>query len=107
MPTDVTQSDQATTELGQTGAMLFAELADAQDAINAASARYDTARKALELLMEQAGATEAKVDGQVIVTWKPQVSRRFDQATAKRFLTPEQIDACMVPVETRPFRRAS
>jgi hypothetical protein len=46
------------------------------------------------------------VNGQPVITWRPVVSRRFD-ATAKRFLTPEQIDACMVETESRPFRRTS
>jgi hypothetical protein len=105
MPEDVTLSDQPTTELGQTGAMLVAELADAYEAQAAAMARIDTARKALELLMGDAHV--ATVDGLTVATWKPQVSRRFDQATAKRFLTPDQLEACLVPVETRPFRRAS
>jgi multidrug resistance efflux pump len=105
MPFDVTESDQATTELGQAGAMLFAELEEAHAAKAAAEARIERARQAIELLAGD--AQEIHVGGQLVATWRPQVSRRFDQATAKRFLTAEQADACMVEVESRPFRRTS
>lgn len=105
LPIDVTVSDDATTELGQAGAMLFAELEEAHAAKASAEDRIERARKAIELLAGD--AQEIHVGGQLVATWKPQVSRRFDQATAKRFLTPEQIDACMVEVESRPFRRTA
>lgn len=104
LPIDVTLSDDATTELGQAGAMLFAELEEAHAAKATAEHRIEAARKAIELLAGE--AQEIRVSGQLMATWRPQTSRRFDQATAKRFLTPEQIDACMVEVESRPFRRA-
>lgn len=104
LPSDVTLSDSAVTELGQAGAMLAAELADAYEAKAAADARIETVTTAMKLLMGD--AREARAHGVTVATWRPQVSRRFDQATAKRFLTPEQVEACMVESESRPFRRA-
>lgn len=105
LPSDVTLSDPSVTELGQAGAMLAAELADAYEAKAAAEARIETARKAMELLMGD--AHEARVNGITVATWRPQIGRRFDQQTAKRFLTPEQVEACMVESESRPFRRSA
>lgn len=112
LPDDVTQSDDATTELGQAGAMLFAELAEAQAAKAAAQDRIDIARKAIEHLAGE--ARTILVGGTVAATWKPQLARRMDQATVRRLLresygwTDEQIDAGIyVEVESRPFRLAS
>lgn len=106
LPTDVTQSDQTVTDLGQTGAMLLAELDDAREAEKAAKARVELVRAAIESLLTEAGATEALVNGQPAITWRPVVSRRFNEARARRYLTPEQIEDCYVESESRPFRRA-
>ena len=103
LSTDVTHSDEPVTELGQTGAMLLAELESAYDAKAEAEARIERVRGAFQVLIGD--AHEARVDGQPVITWRPQVSQRFDQATAKRFLTAEQIEACMKPSGSRPFRR--
>jgi hypothetical protein len=100
---DVTQSDQSVTELGQPGRVLIAELADAHEAKATAEDRIERVRSAIELLMGD--AEEARVDGLPVVTRRTVIGRRFDAQTAKRFLTPEQVEACMVGTETRPFRR--
>lgn len=105
MPDDVTQSDGAVTELGQAGEMLLAELEAAHEAKAAAEARIELVRRGIEMLMGD--ATEAHVAGRPVITWRPVTSRRFDTQTAKRFLSPEQIDACMVASESRPFKRVA
>lgn len=111
MPDEVTESDHAVTELGQTGAVLLAELEDASAQRAAADDRILRVRVAIEALLTQAGATDALVDGQPIVTWRPQVSRRFDQSLAKRLLAElggqAAVDACTVEAESRPFRRVT
>lgn len=103
MPADVTESDGPVTELGQTGAMLLAELEAAYDAKAEAEARIEVANNAVKLLMGD--HTHALAGGQPIAIWKPVHGKRFDAQTAKRFLTPEQIDAATVEVESRPFKR--
>lgn len=112
LPDDVTQSDEMTTDLGQAGAMLFAELAEAKAVKAAAEERIAIARKAIEHLAGE--ARTILVGGNVAATWKPQVARRMDQATVRRVLresygwTDEQIDAGLyVEVESRQFRLAS
>ena len=103
LSTDVTLRAQSVTELGEHGALLYAELAAAHQAKADAEARIERARTTIEVLMGD--ADEATVNGQAVVTRHLVVGRRFDQQTAKRFLTPEQIEACMVATESRPFRR--
>lgn len=105
LSTDVTQSDDVITELGATGSVLMAELVDAHAAKTDAEARIERVRSAIEVLMGD--ATEARVNGQPVITRRTVVSRRFDAQTAKRFLTPEQIEASMVEVESRPFKRVA
>jgi hypothetical protein len=104
---DVTQSDEAVTELGDTGRVLLAELEDAHAAKADAEARIERVRAAIETLLTQAGATEGRVNGQPVITWRPVVSKRFDASRAKRFLTEDQIAACMVTSESRAFRRVT
>lgn len=104
LPEPVTLSDDAVTplELGDAGELLLRELHAAYIAKAQAEDRIARTRAGLEVLMGD--ATEAAVHGRPAVTWRPQVSKRFDQQTAKRFLTAEQIEACMVEQTTRPFR---
>lgn len=111
MPDEVTQSDHAITELGQAGAVLMAELEDATDAKADAEARIERVRKALEVLLTQAGATEGRVEGRPVVVWRPVTSARFDQSLAKRLLHQmggqDAVDACTVQATSRPFRRVA
>lgn len=103
LSTDVTLSDQTVTELGEHGALLYGELEAAHTAKAEAEARIERARTAIEILMGD--ADEATVNGRAVITRHAVQSRRFDQQTAKRFLTAEQVEACMVPTESRPFKR--
>lgn len=108
LSTDVTESDQPVTqtaELGEYGAALISMLESAHTAKAEAEARIEKIRTAIQNLMGD--ADEALVAGTPVVTRRLVVSRRFDAQTAKRFLTPEQIDACMVEAESRPFRRTA
>jgi predicted phage-related endonuclease len=43
------------------------------------------------------------INGAPVVRWSHVVSNRFDQKTAKEMLTPEQVEACMKPLESRRF----
>lgn len=114
LSTEVTLSDQAVTELGDAGQVLLAELETAQADEATAKARVETAKAKIQLLLTQAGASEATVHGQRAFTWRPQVSRRLDQAKVRQVLTDaygwsdEQIDrALYTEVQSRPFKRAA
>lgn len=41
--------------------------------------------------------------GEPIVRWSYVISNRFDQKAAKELLTPEQVEACTKPSESRRF----
>ena len=43
------------------------------------------------------------INGAPVVRWSHVVSNRFDQKAAKELLTPEQVEACTKPSESRRF----
>ena len=43
------------------------------------------------------------IGGEPVVRWSHVVSNRFDQKAAKELLTPEQVEACTKPSESRRF----
>lgn len=94
----------AAVELDATGRAYYAELIDALRVRDSLDELIDAAKARLQ---ELAGdATELRLDGRPVFTYKPHTRREFSTREAKRFLTAEQIEACTVERTVRPFRRA-
>lgn len=92
-------------ELDATGRAYLAELEDAHAAKAEAEQRIEQASQQLQRILGE--TPEATVDGRPVVSWRPYVRRAFNQREAKRFLTPEQVEACMSATVVRPFRRVT
>jgi hypothetical protein len=92
-------------ELNAAGRAYLAELEEADAAKADAEQRIEHASQMLQKILGE--TPEATVDGRPVVTWRPYVRRSFNQRAARRFLTAEQLDACMVETVVRPFRRVT
>ena len=64
--------------------------------------RADIARAHVELFLAENEL--GTINGMPVVKWAYVQSNRFDQAEAKKILTPEQIEACTKTLTVRQFR---
>lgn len=92
-------------ELDATARAYAAELEDALAARDGLNQLIEECKAAIQRSMGD--ASEATIDGRPAFTYRRSTRRTFDQATAKRFLSGEQLAACEKATEVRTFRRVT